>query len=765
MHLEHRSSLPTSFIKPVSALTVLSTLLLSPAANALRPLNEFVRHYEPLSYKPMAVEMNHGRSKRSSHLSHGRVHIEFDAYGRHFHLSLTKDRSSFSDDFVMETASQGRVEANLDHIYSGRVVDEPGSHVSGFILDGVFYGRITTSKDIYYVERANNYIKGAKDFHSIMYTAKDVTFSGAGCGVNQPGPTDKIGWRRRRRRLRRSRRFVEPVHVKDKPRFLANAISTGKTLNNVDNIKATTEKATETLPSGDPDAKKVCNMEIAVDHTLYELFLYDFGEPLRARDMISGIVSSHMSSASEILRNTNFGGITGITLDAERVHINDSNSCEGRMVDSNPFCSNSLDASYMLSEFSKIDHGNFCLAYVWTYRVFPDRLLGLAYVASDGNPGGICEKYVPIQHTVYRKPHYRRWSLNTGLITFSSQNNHVPERISQLSFAHEIGHNFGAQHDPQQCSPAGDVGNYIMYPRSTLGDRPNNRKYSSCSIHQISRVLRHMYYGRSRRPLCFKKSQGPICGNNVQEEGEDCDCGYDETECKDRCCFPRESKQNNSRGCTFRSKAKCSPSNSPCCTVDCKFHASTHICRNEDDCNWEAYCDGRTAKCPPSTTKADGTLCNFGTQLCHMGVCEVSLCEMYKMKPCYLSGPHWEPQEMCLIACNNSRGECKPVCEYDKMSNHCGKLLEPGSACNNLMGYCDVFHVCRPIDTEGPLYRLNRIIFGSGLLRNWLLRKWYITLLLVAFLCTLMATFIRVCAVRTPTSMPRAKVNYTRLKP
>ncbi|XP_064467391.1 disintegrin and metalloproteinase domain-containing protein 10-like isoform X2 [Ornithodoros turicata] len=645
MHLEHRSSLPTSFIKPVSALTVLSTLLLSPAANALRPLNEFVRHYEPLSYKPMAVEMNHGRSKRSSHLSHGRVHIEFDAYGRHFHLSLTKDRSSFSDDFVMETASQGRVEANLDHIYSGRVVDEPGSHVSGFILDGVFYGRITTSKDIYYVERANNYIKGAKDFHSIMYTAKDVTFSGAGCGVNQPGPTDKIGWRRRRRR------------------------------------------------------------------------------------------------------------------------INDSNSCEGRMVDSNPFCSNSLDASYMLSEFSKIDHGNFCLAYVWTYRVFPDRLLGLAYVASDGNPGGICEKYVPIQHTVYRKPHYRRWSLNTGLITFSSQNNHVPERISQLSFAHEIGHNFGAQHDPQQCSPAGDVGNYIMYPRSTLGDRPNNRKYSSCSIHQISRVLRHMYYGRSRRPLCFKKSQGPICGNNVQEEGEDCDCGYDETECKDRCCFPRESKQNNSRGCTFRSKAKCSPSNSPCCTVDCKFHASTHICRNEDDCNWEAYCDGRTAKCPPSTTKADGTLCNFGTQLCHMGVCEVSLCEMYKMKPCYLSGPHWEPQEMCLIACNNSRGECKPVCEYDKMSNHCGKLLEPGSACNNLMGYCDVFHVCRPIDTEGPLYRLNRIIFGSGLLRNWLLRKWYITLLLVAFLCTLMATFIRVCAVRTPTSMPRAKVNYTRLKP
>lgn len=54
--------------------------------------------------------------------------------------------------------------------------------------------------------------------------------------------------------------------------------------------------------------------------------------------------------------------------------------------------------------------------------------------------GGICQqytKYSEASNFVYR-------SLNTGIITLVNYGNRVPNRVSQLTLAHEIGHNFGS---------------------------------------------------------------------------------------------------------------------------------------------------------------------------------------------------------------------------------------------------------------------------------------------------------------------------------
>lgn len=54
-----------------------------------------------------------------------------------------------------------------------------------------------------------------------------------------------------------------------------------------------------------------------------------------------------------------------------------------------------------------------------------------------GSSGGICEK-----NKLYSDG--KRKSLNTGIITVQNYASHVPPKVSHITFAHEIGHNFGS---------------------------------------------------------------------------------------------------------------------------------------------------------------------------------------------------------------------------------------------------------------------------------------------------------------------------------
>lgn len=176
------------------------------------------------------------------------------------------------------------------------------------------------------------------------------------------------------------------------------------------------------------------------------------------------------------------------------------------------------------------------------------------------------------------------------------------------------------QHDyPAECRPGGINGNYIMFASATSGDRPNNSKFSTCSVRNISNVLDAIEDSKKRN--CFQASEGAFCGNKIVEIGEECDCGFNDEECADKCCYPRVISEVDlglnatAKGCTRRARTQCSPSQGPCCDSNsCKFVSSFSnvTCKEETECSWSSTCNGTTAECPEPKPRDDKTKCNNG---------------------------------------------------------------------------------------------------------------------------------------------------------
>lgn len=64
-------------------------------------------------------------------------------------------------------------------------------------------------------------------------------------------------------------------------------------------------------------------------------------------------------------------------------------------------------------------------------------MLFIFHLSQGGAAGGICEKA-----TSFRDGKTK--SLNTGVVTFVNYNKKVLRKVSEITFAHEAGHNFGS---------------------------------------------------------------------------------------------------------------------------------------------------------------------------------------------------------------------------------------------------------------------------------------------------------------------------------
>lgn len=250
--------------------------------------------------------------------------------------------------------------------------------------------------------------------------------------------------------------------------------------------------------------RRACSLYIQTDTYLWDHIRKDAGSDIKAREEIASLVAQHIKAVNHIYENSDFNGIRGLKFIVQRLKINDSSSCDSQFKrDHNPFCSPNIDVSNFLNLNSQFNHNDFCLAYIFTYRDFSGGTLGLAWVAStSGASGGICEKYKSYTENIHGRQVQTKRSLNTGIITFVNYNSRVPPKVSELTLAHEIGHNFGSPHDyPLDCRPGGGQGNFIMYSSATSGERPNNNKFSPCSIRNISSVLHAVFNSEGKGSL------------------------------------------------------------------------------------------------------------------------------------------------------------------------------------------------------------------------------------------------------------------------
>ncbi|KAH9366509.1 disintegrin and metalloproteinase domain-containing protein 10-like [Haemaphysalis longicornis] len=757
MTARNETTAPSGHRKKGLFAKVFLVLLHLPARSDAAELGPFIRNYELLSYPVRVGSSNSSvkRIRRATADTSGTRHIRFNARGRHFHLVLSLDLSAFSNNFVART-SLGPVEVDLSHAVSGYVYGDAGSHAFGSILGGVFEGRISTGDGrVFYVEPAWRYpTLSPQSGHSVFYASEDVRLppvlqgTHGGCGLDRlqkhladeevdlrahqgshPWPSPQ----HRGRRIRRSPDIAEYPEVGTQEPLTRHRTFKGQ------------------IGARQGSNRRLCHLQISVDHILYKFYAKGVDDPT-ARARIASLVNTHITSVNEMYSKVDFNGIVGIQFVLQDLRINDSTSCDSpHMSSSNPFCRTDLDANLMLKFYSYDSRNDFCLSYVWTNRDLGDGTLGLAYLASPDNIGGICEKF----KNVNTREGLKKLALNSGVVTFLLHGGQVSLAVSEVTLAHEFGHSFGSPHDEsRECAPGGARGNYIMYPRATTGLQPNNRLFSSCSVKNISLLLQALFDGRRDRENCFLANQQPFCGNNVREAGEECDCGYQEVQCTDKCCNPAKN-QAGKAGCTLTPTANCSPSAGSCCSDACGFRNTQFVCAVANECNEQSLCNGVDDQCPQALHKPNlVTECNNGTQVCVNGSCQGSICLKYQFEDCQrVSG---SPAEMCLVACKQpgSEGPCLDTCNVQALQPLCGKKRERGAACNDNRGYCDVFHRCRTVDEGGPLDRLQKLLVPKKL-RDWVSNNmWALVAIFVVFLLAVIV-FIRICAVMTPTNNPR----------
>ncbi|KAF5288635.1 hypothetical protein FQA39_LY15330 [Lamprigera yunnana] len=229
--------------------------------------------------------------------------------------------------------------------------------------------------------------------------------------------------------------------------------------------------------------------------------------------------------------------------------------------------------------------------------------------------------------------------------------------------AHEMGHNFGMEHDTNECVCPED--RCIMAPSSSSTPPAH---WSSCSLEYLALAFEHgMDYCLRNKPEALFAS--PVCGNGFVEPGEQCDCGLLE-HCDNTCC--------NATTCMLFNNATCATGE--CCDLKtCRPKSASTLCRSADyECDLPEYCTGQSEYCPPDIYKMDTETCDGGRAYCYQGFCRT------RSDQCKLlwgeTGKSSDDQ--CYLL--NTRGSRHGNCGYNKLNQLYYKCKDEDVFCGML---------------------------------------------------------------------------------
>lgn len=595
---------------------------------------------------PLSRLQMHSVRRRDVHThSHLERLVSFTALHRNFKLYLTSNTELFTEDlkvvFVSENGKEEDYDVQLQNYFTGHVVGDEHSRVQAHIDGDEFSAHILTEENEYTIEPLWRFTNSAADGSLLVYRSEDIK------NLSRVASPKVCGY------VHADDNYLQPD---SQPEHRAQEHES---------------KSREKRQAHD-HRKNTCPLLLVADYRFYQ----HMG---RGQESVTlNYLIELIDRVDDIYRNTTWDDeFKGYGVQIAQIIINKeptkpppgrdpSSWLHYNMENGNVKGKEAWDVKKLLEQFSAdiaANASSVCLAHLFTYQDFDEGTLGLAYVAPSKPHalGGLCPKaYYPSASA--KKPSY----LNTGLTSTKNYGKTILTKEADLVTTHELGHNFGAEHDPDNiryCAPSDDQGGkFVMYPIAVSGDHVNNKRFSNCSKTSIGKTLRF------KAPVCFKERNSKVCGNSRVEEGEECDPGLLHLD-NDDCC---------TADCRFRPNAQCSDRNSACCR-NCQFEAAGIKCQEAINatCKGISSCTGNSSKCPPPVNAADDTVC-VDNGRCRNGECNPFCEAMQNLQSCACN----ETEHSCKVCCRKD-GRCSPFVQ----ANGSFLYLRKGKPCT--VGFCD----------------------------------------------------------------------------